>query len=175
LERGDVKDTEALQNYFKNQINQWPTDASSVVFQKIITDCWGAMSFTSQVLLQAISVSLGHAPDYFSQLHSKDDSTMELKRYQPMAPSHTPVSSTSDVMELYKKRKLSLKQEDASSVSYKANTSINDEQLDNDGSVVRVKSHADLSSITLLLQNDVDGLQVHSDGKWISGKSSFLL
>lgn len=67
--------------------------------------------------------------------------------------------------------------------SYQPNISV-DENLDNDGSVVRVKSHTgmeferitinfrlDLSSITLLIQNDVDGLQVRDKrGQWISGK-----
>jgi len=87
-----------------------------------------------------MALSLNLSPSFFTTLHNKNDHTMELKHYQPTKGINLTKnieSNKSEILELWNK----LKFEEKERTSYTSNMSVNSE-LDNDGAIVRVKSHA---------------------------------
>jgi isopenicillin N synthase-like dioxygenase len=134
--------------YWTHQINQWPSDKD---FKKSIEEYYKKSGETSELLLTALALALDLSSTYFTSKHDKHDSTMELKKYHKMRPQ-----SNEDVEYITLKNGVKIPKPKA------------EYDEENKDYKTRVNVHADLSSITLLSQNEVGGLQVlRSDGQWI--------
>jgi hypothetical protein len=106
-------------------------------FRNSLKAYWSAAERTAADILSALSLSLSLPTSQLPDLHSKFDCTLELKRYPPQRTA-SPA---------------------ASAARRAPSPSVSAPLPDDDR--VRVKSHVDLSTITLLVQDDVDGLEVH--------------
>jgi len=148
-------------------------------FKEIMLSSYEMFSQCSLMILECLALSMDLPQQRFIQMHDKKDHIMELKHY-PSRTMPVPSSQSQDTMHSPQEMKKSLidqwKAFQSSSAfrnrktSYKSNISSR-ELLDDDGSAIRLKSHADLSSISLLLQSaDLvhGGLQIlTNEGVWI--------
>lgn len=129
---------EELQNHFKTQSNRWPKNR---VFKETLSDYFFACAAVSQDIFEALAYSLDIDPVYFKNHHSKFDCTLELKQYHP-------ASSSEQFLRIGKGDSIKLP---------------NQTQTD----ALAVNPHVDLSSITLLTQNQIEGLQIFFEDTWI--------
>lgn len=72
--------------YWKHQINQWPSDKD---FKKSIEEYYKKCGECSWLILQGLAMGLGLDPAHFTAKHDKADSTMELKKYHKMKSPST--------------------------------------------------------------------------------------
>lgn len=134
-------------------MNQWPIVQGGEQFKNSLLSCFDACSQTSSLILKLIALSLDLQPHIFDALHNQKDHILEIKHYPKLRKPKT--DDIFSVARAYRKK-------------YEPNNSMENDDKDNDGKLIRVKTHADLSSITILFQNEIDGLQVlGKDGKWI--------
>lgn len=112
-----------------------------------------------------ISKSLELDELFFHQSHSKYDSTLEIKHYHPVQfSSSEEIILKGNLIDYYK---LKLNKTDGRKIKLPNNREVN---IKDD--IIRLESHSDLSSITILLQNEIGGLQVKTlDGNWIDAPS----
>jgi len=106
------------------QSNRWPAGAPRFVETMVLNQ--RALLKLSDALMEAISMALGLAPDFFAQFHRSPLSTFGLNYY----PAPVPGRPSADI---------------------------------------GVGAHCDASSFTVLLQDDVGGLEVRdAQGRWIT-------
>jgi len=105
----------------------------------------------SMDILRIIALSLDLPDSYFVDLHNKHDCTFEMKHYPPLGPIH-------------------LKEEEFQYITLKDGSKILKPQVQRPihPDMMRFNEHRDLSSITLLFQNEIGGLQVkNTQGEWL--------
>lgn len=126
--------------------NQWPRQPLD--FKNNLQHSYSLLSDISNSILKAIDNELPLQENRnLSQVHSKRDFTMEIKRYNKQKN----ISSSSEKIIL------------------QSNTSIDPNlKVDDNSADTRVKAHVDLSTITLLVQDQIGGLQIlHDSLGWI--------
>ncbi len=139
----DPKNEEKYWSSIANSYNnQWPKESASENFKKTMKKGFSLSAESCRSLLLLLASNLGISAEQLTLMHNKDDHTMEIKHYLPISAPKRPVPT-----------------------ALAANISMNSE-LDNDGEAIRVKSHADLSTLTLLTQNlETKGLQILIDSE----------
>eukprot|EP01126_Amoeba_proteus_P006640 TRINITY_DN12317_c0_g1_i2.p1 TRINITY_DN12317_c0_g1~~TRINITY_DN12317_c0_g1_i2.p1 ORF type:complete len:322 (-),score=57.15 TRINITY_DN12317_c0_g1_i2:27-992(-) len=130
------------ESLLKKHHNRWPTDLHSLPFKEDLVNFYNQCSLTSMDVLKAFEFFFEIPRGYFQEGHSKHDCTMELKHYYPESEIPNRFYQIEGIDIPIKKPKETL---------------------------VSVNPHVDLSSVTILVQNDVHGLEVlYKDSKWIS-------
>jgi len=125
----------------KQHSNQWP---QNIQFQKDISNFFDSCARASSEILTTLAMSFGLGPDYFTQYHRQADCTMELKRYPPRQVQTPKTISIAGAEHIQLPVKATKEQE------------------------CHLNPHVDLSTISILVQNQSPGFQVRTkDGSWI--------
>ncbi|PRP78885.1 hypothetical protein PROFUN_01058 [Planoprotostelium fungivorum] len=145
LRRKYFEDMGMEEKYWKpmtlQQKNVWPRE--DLTFREIMTSTFTTCTETSRLILSAIAIATGRDEEAILGVHSQADSTMEIKHYPPGGSRKT------------------IREEYQSNISMTSNGSSSDIPL-------RVKAHSDLSSVTLLLQNEITGFEIlRGDSTWV--------
>jgi isopenicillin N synthase-like dioxygenase len=149
--------------------NRWPQN-NPPLFKEIVLNYWNKCVQTSDIILRLIALSLNLPEDYFITLHDQHDCTLEIKRYHSFSPQKVN-NDESGYITLkggvkIKRPQFAYPQMEPTR-DYVNNVSVSS-SVKNDGAVVRMKPHTDMSSITLLTQNETGGLQMYADDAWIA-------
>lgn len=148
--------------------NRWPSPASDAEnfsaadFRNTMTSFYAACTETAETVVRGLCLGLGLGPDALLQQHTPHDTTLELKRYPPVPPTADDMTAA--------RQQPGLSRAAAADTAYITGTDI--AVPGEGGGVVRVQAHTDLSTVTLLVQDDrqaeaheplAGGLQVWSD------------
>jgi len=108
-----------------------------------MTEVYDACAQTCELVLHSVAMAMGRDPAQMIAEHSHKDCNLELKHYGPIGS--LPFSEKGE---------------------YSNNISMS--TTDRDDAKLRVKAHSDMSSLTLLLQNDISGFEIlNQDGRYI--------